>query len=140
MEEAEKKLKDYESMDIDKIKEDAVKEALAEKEKEIEIDNYRRELIQNNPNAIPELIVGETKEQLDASVETAIKAFSNACARANINVGASAMSNIPSATPTGTGANIPGGSAGSQYTFKDLVGLDPRSEEYKKVRQALNLV
>ena len=110
---------------------------------EYEVKNYRLELLAKKENQdilVPELIMGTTKEELDASLESA-RARSEEI-RKQFNVGtpqtqqtdASAFSSRMPAVSSPSA-----GSATASVSFEDLAKLNPASPEYAEMRKKLGL-
>lgn len=108
---------------------------------EYEVKNYRLELIAKNQDIIvPELITGTTKEELDASLETA-KARSEQIRQQlgitsqtqQTNTGSAFSNRMPAVSSPSAG------SATATVSFEDLAKLNPASPEYAEMRKKLGL-
>lgn len=108
---------------------------------EYEVKNYRLELIAKNQDIIvPELITGTTKEELDASLETA-KARSEQIRQQlgitsqtqQTNNGSAFSNRMPAVSSPSAG------SATATVSFEDLAKLNPASPEYAEMRKKLGL-
>jgi len=125
--------------EIDKLKgelETAKKNAPDEKaieeriKAEYEIKLYRTEKIAEfKDEIIPELIMGTTKEEIDASLETSKKRFKEMSEKILKGVN----TNIPPANINSSKFNM------KDFTLEDLAKLDPRSPEYKEFRKKMGL-
>ena len=105
----------------------------AEIEAEYEIKSYRENKIREaNGKIIPELVSGDTKEDIDASVEKAMNRYTEIVGSATPAQPAPPVNPTlnpanPSSTPLKT----------SSDAMKTLLELDPLSPEYKEARKAL---
>ena len=143
---AQSKLETAES-ELKKLKESEVDESALrtqienEVKAEYEVKNYRLELIAKNQDIIvPELITGTTKEELDASLETA-KARSEQIRQQlgitsqtqQTNNGSAFSNRMPAVSSPSAG------SATATVSFEDLAKLNPASPEYAEMRKKLGL-
>lgn len=127
LKEAETKLANLESSVVDEP------ELRSTIEKEIK-DKYevklyaQQKIAEFKDEIIPELISGETKEEIDKSLEKSKEQFSKLKER----ILGKNMRHIPASN-----INVPSGVTGIK--LEDLVDLDPRSPEYKEARARLGL-
>lgn len=104
---------------------------------EYEVKNYRLELLSKNPDVlIPELVTGDTKEDLDSSLEQA-KARSEEIRKQFGSTQQQTTESFSSRMPAISSPNI--SSASSTVTMEDLAKLNPASPEYAKIRKQLGL-
>lgn len=105
----------------------------AEIEAEYEIKSYKENKIREaNGKIIPELVSGETKEDIDASVEKAMARYTEIVGTANPAPATPPVNPTlnpanPSSTPLKTSGDA----------MKKLLELDPLSKEYAEARKAL---
>ena len=125
LKEAETKLANLESSVVDEP------ELRSTIEKEIK-DKYevklyaQQKIAEFKDEIIPELISGETKEEIDKSLEKSKEQFSKLKER----ILGKNIKHIPASN-----INVPSGVTGIK--LEDLVDLDPRSPEYKEARARL---
>lgn len=99
-------------------------------EAEYEIKSYKENKIREaNGKIIPELVSGDTKEDIDASVEKAMARYTEIVGSAPTAPQVNPVINPanPSSTPLKTNGDA----------MKALLDLDPLSPEYKEARKAL---
>lgn len=101
-----------------------------ELEGEYEVKLYKSNKIgELKDEIIPELVTGNTKEEIDASLEIAKTKFKEIQERILGSV------KIPSATPTVSQAKVHSGT----LKIEDVANLDPSSPEYREFRAKLGL-
>lgn len=95
---------------------------------EYEIKLYKQQVLSDNKGAIiPELVMGTTKEEIDASLEVAKNRYND------IVQGAVGRVKVPVAnTGSGVGSSL-------KISVEDIANLDPRSSEYAEMRAKLGL-
>lgn len=122
--------------ELKELKETTVDRAVVEKEieeklrTEYEVKLYRTEAISNleksGVGVIPELVMGTTKEEIDASLEASKNRYSELFGR-------TVSQSLPVSSPS-TNQFLAKG-----VSVEDLAKLDPRSMEYKELRKKLGL-
>ena len=144
---AQSKLETAES-ELKKLKESEVDESALrtqienEVKAEYEVKNYRLELLAKNQDIIvPELITGTTKEELDASLETAKARSEQIRQQLGITTSQTQQTNTGSAFSNRMPAvsSPSAGSATATVSFEDLAKLNPASPEYAEMRKKLGL-
>lgn len=131
---ANSKIKEYEenTVDIEAIKEEERKAVTEELTTKFEVDVYKlKKLSDLEGSIIPELVMGDTKEQIDSSIEIAKKRFEEIQA----SIVSSRGQTLPSATPQASATNAFGNNA--TITMEEFAQLDPSSPEYAKFRSTL---
>lgn len=115
--------------ELDTLKASTVSREDIEKEikAEYEVKLYREQKLREvGTSAIPELITGTTKEEIDSSLELAKKRFQDIQQQVLGGV------KIPTASPSTKFNN-------QDLKIEDLLKLDPRSPEYAELRKKLGL-
>lgn len=104
----------------------------SELEQEYEVKAYKIEQMAEHKDDIlvPELVMGNTKEEIDNSIKSAIERSNSIKSQLGID------GNSNKRTPK---TNTPNGVQTTQYTVEYLASLDPRSPEYAEVRKNLGL-
>ncbi len=123
---ANKKVEDYEKNAID---ENALREQIkSELEGEYEVKLYREsQLNANKDTIIPELVTGNTKEEIDEAIKVSKERFE---AMKKQILG---HTYVPPVNPSATKFQ------NKDFSYEDLANLDPRSPEYKQLRAKLGL-
>lgn len=143
----DKKVKEYEA-NKPQSREEIEKEVRTQLEKEYEVRTYKAEKMAELKDVIlvPELVGGDTKEDIDASIEAAKKRSTEIRKQlglpepgSNSSGGTGGKDNKGNKrTPKNTG-NPSSGSGGKEVDIDYLYSLDVRSEEYAKLRKQMGL-
>ena len=141
----DKKVKEYEA-NKPQSREDIEKEVRAELEAEFEVRTYKAEKMAELKDVIlvPELVGGNTKEDIDKSIEAA-KARSEEIRKQlglpapNSNGGEGGEGEKKKKRTPKSPSNPSSGGGGKEIDLDYLYSLDVRSEEYAKVRKQLGL-
>lgn len=134
-EDLDKKVKGYEA-NKPVSREEVEAEVRAELEAEYEVKTYKAEKMAELKDDIlvPELVMGTTKEQIDASIQSALAR--SAEIKKNLGLG----DNKPAKRTPKSPSNPSSSSVQDKEVSLDyLASLDVRSPEYAKVRQQLGL-
>lgn len=109
----------------------------AQLEAEYTVKNHKVEILAQHKDdlLVPELVMGDTVEALDASLEQALKRSEEI--RAKIG-GTKEKKTTTTTTRTAKSPSAGGDSIGN-YSAEYIASLDPRSEEYKEFRKKLGL-
>lgn len=144
----EKKVKEFEDAEVPD-REAIEKEVRAELEEEYKVKTHKAEKIAElgDQLLVPELVMGTTVEQIDASIEKALERSKEI--RENLGIEEpsgdkkrkSPQRKKPdgSRTPRGTGSPSVGQVQDSKYSADYIASLDVRSQEYAEVRKQLGL-
>lgn len=137
----DKKVKDYEA-NKPQSREDIEKEVRAELEKEYEVKTYKSTKLAELKDQIlvPELVMGETKEDIDKSIEAALARSEEIRKQLGLPApaGGDGGKKPPKRTPKSP-ANPSGGAGGSEVSIERLATMDVRDPEYAKLRAQLGL-
>lgn len=136
----EGKVKEYES-NQPPSREDIEKEVREELEAEYEVRAYKAEKLAELKDSIlvPELVGGSTKEEIDSSIEAAVKRSDEI--RKNLGIedgGTPPKKNVKKRTPKTPNPSIES-IQGKKIDLDYLASLDPGSKEYAEVRKQLGL-
>lgn len=133
----EKKVQEYES-NKPASREDIEKEVRAELEAEYEVKTYKAEKMAELKDQIlvPELIGGNTKEDIDKSIEAALTR--SAEIKKSLGIDDKGEKKKEKRTPK-TPANPSGSVGGKEISLEYLQSLDVKSKEYAEVRKQLGL-
>lgn len=135
-EELDKKVKEYESKKP-VSREEVEAEVRAELEAKYEVKTYKAEKMAELKDDIlvPELVFGTTKEQIDASIQSALAR--SAEIKKNLGIG----DNQKPAKRTPKNASNPSSSSvqDKEISLERLATMDVRSPEYAQLRQQLGL-
>lgn len=144
--ELDKKVKDLES-NQPQSREEIEKEVRAELEKQYEVKTYKAEKLAEFKDKllVPEFVVGETKEDIDRSLEAALAKSDEI--RKNLGITDDDNSGDDGGDkkkPTKRTPKTPAnpsirGTEGKEYSIEYLASLDPASKEYAEVRKKLGL-
>ena len=137
LEEANKKIKDFESVKpIDR--EEVEKEVRAELESEYEVKTYKAEKMAELKDdlLVPELIMGTTKEEIDASIESALAR--SAEIKKSLGIDGEAKKKEKRTPKSSTNPSV-NKVQDNKVDMEYLASLDVSSEEYAKVRKQLGL-
>lgn len=126
----EKKLADFTPVS----REDIVSEVRAELEKEYEVKNYKVTKLAELKDEIlvPELVFGSTKEEIDASIKSALERSSEI--RKSLGV-----QNNKARTPNSPANPSVSKVQDTEVSLERLATMDVRSPEYAQLRQQLGL-
>ena len=115
-------------------REDIEKEVRAELEAEYEVRTYKAEKLAELKDEIlvPELVFGNTKEDIDASIENAL----NRSKQIRESLGGGKKEKRTPKSPTNPSMS---GVQDKQYSLEYLASLNPASKEYAEVRKQLGL-
>lgn len=140
-----KKVEDYEK-NKPKSREEIEKEVRAELEKEYEVKTYKAQKMAELKDKllVPELVGGETKEDIDASIEAALARSEEI--RKSLGITEN-DSDEDETTPTKkqtkrtpkNPANPSGAFGGKEVSLEKLATMDVRSKEYAELRKQLGL-
>lgn len=117
-------------------REEVEAEVRAELEAKYEVKAYKAEKMAELKDDIlvPELVMGETKEEIDATIKTALER--SAKIKESLGLADGGKKTTPR-TPKTPSPKVEGGT--KQYTLEYLASLDVSSPEYAKVRKELGL-
>lgn len=140
-----KKVEDYEK-NKPKSREEIEKEVRAELEKEYEVKTYKAQKMAELKDKllVPELVGGETKEDIDASIEVALARSEEIRKSLGITENDSDEDETTTKkkqtkrTPR-TPANPSGAIGGKEVSVEKLATMDVRSKEYAELRKQLGL-
>lgn len=141
----DKKVKDFEA-NKPQSREEIEKEIRAELEKEYEVKTYKATKLAELKDQllVPELVMGESKEDIDASIEAAIARSDEI--RKSLGIDASAGGGKDTETPPKNNnkgrtpkSKNPSGGSGKEIDINYLASLDVRSPEYAEARKKLGL-
>ena len=123
------------------VDESALRKQIEEEIKaEYEVKNYRLELLSKNSDVlVPELIMGTTKDELDASLAQAKARSEEIRKQFNPNPNPQPMDTNAFANRMPAIGNPSASSASASVSFEDLARLDPASPEYAEMRRKLGL-
>lgn len=118
---------------VEKVDKSALEQEIEDRIKaDYDMKVYRLEKL-NDPeirdNIIPELVMGTTKEEIDSSIEKAKERYNEIVNRVVDNATSKVMDTNPNTARFDT----------KEYSINDLANLDPRSPEYKQIREKLGL-
>lgn len=133
-EDLEKKVKDYEGQKpVDR--EEVEKEVRAELEKEYEVKTHKTQILAEHKEdlLVPELVFGDTVEELDKSLESALARSEEI--RKQMGVTVKKDKRTPK-NPTNPPAST---QQDNEYSLEYLASLDPASPEYKEFRRKQGL-
>lgn len=135
----DKKVKDYEA-NKPQSREEIEKEVRTELEKEYEVKTYKAQKMAELKDQllVPELVGGDTKEDIDKSIEAALSRSEEIRKSLGIAGGEGGEKKPPKRTPKSP-ANPSGGTGGKEVSFERLATMDVRSKEYAELRQQLGL-
>lgn len=132
--EAESKVKTFEEKPPVN-REEVVAEVRKELEAEYELKSYRMEKLApyvNDPTVIADLVIGDSKEAIDASLQAVL----NRSKEIKSSLGFNADGSVDKRrTPKAPSNPIAVGGGDTQDIFKQLAELDPRSPEYAELRR-----
>lgn len=133
----DKKVKEFESKKP-VSREEVEAEVRAELEAEYEVKTYKAEKMAELKDDIlvPELVFGSTKEEIDASIQSALER--SAKIKESLGITGNNKKTAPR-TPKTPSPSTESGAMGKQYTMEYLASLDVSSPEYAKVRKELGL-
>lgn len=137
----DKKVKDYEA-NKPQSKEEIEKEVRAELEKEYEVKTYKAQKMAELKDQllVPELVGGDTKEDIDKSIEAALTRSEEIRKSLGIAGGEGGDGKKPPKRTPKSPANPSGnGSEGKEVSFERLATMDVRSKEYAELRKQLGL-
>ena len=134
----DKKVKDYEA-NKPESREEIEKQVRAELEKEYEVKTYKATKLAELKDQllVPELVMGDTKEDIDKSIEAALARSAEIKKSLGIDGDtppAPKGNKKPPKSPTPKG-----GMGGKEIDLDYFASLDVRSPEYAKIRQQLGL-
>lgn len=138
----ESKVKEYEK-EPPKSEEEIRAEVQKELEEEFKVKSHRVEILAEHKDdlLVPELVVGDTIEELDNSLKAALERskfiLDTAMKAAGVEPGA--VSQAPAASKRRAKAPATQGSDFSKYSMDYLASLDPRSPEYREFRKKVGL-
>lgn len=139
----DKKVKDYEA-NKPQSREDIEKEVRAELEKEYEVKTYKATKLAELKDQllVPEFVMGDTKEDIDKSIDAAIARSEEIRKSLGISTPAGGEVKPPKKqekrTPKSP-SNPSGGTGSKEVDLAYLATLDVRSPEYAKLRQQMGL-
>lgn len=130
----DEKVKGYEAIPTVN-REDIVTEVRAELEKEYEVKHYKVTKMAELKDEIlvPELVFGNTKEEIDASIQSALERSNEI--RKNLGVSNKAQQRTPKTTTNPSVSKV----QDNEVSIERLATMDVRSPEYAKLRQQLGL-
>lgn len=137
----DKKVKDYEA-NKPQSREDIEKEVRSELEREYEVKTYKATKLAELKDQllVPELVMGDSKEDIDTSIEAALARSEEI--RKSLGISAPNGGDKPpkkeKRTPKSP-SNLSGGNGGKEVDLDYLSTLDVRSPEYAKLRQQMGL-
>lgn len=123
-------------------REEVEKEVRAELEKEYEIKAYRAEKIApyaDDPTVMVELVTGDTKEDIDATLEAALKRSADIKKSLGLKNDNTPDNRRTPKNPSNPAVQATGG-IGSEDMLQELLQYDPSSKEYAELRSKLGLV
>jgi DNA repair exonuclease SbcCD ATPase subunit len=135
-EDLDKKVKEFEShKPVDRA--EVEKEVRAELEKEYEVKAHKTQILADHKEdlLVPELVFGDTVEELDKNLESALARSEEIRKQMGITTPAKKDKRTPK-SPTNPSAN---GQHDNEVSMEYLASLDPSSPEYKEVRKKLGL-
>lgn len=135
----DKKVKEYEA-NKPQSREEIEKEVRAELEKEYEVKTYKATKLAELKDTllVPELVGGDTKEDIDKSIEAAIARsdeIRKALGQPTGGQGGKPAKRTPKSPTNPSGAGI----GGSDVSLEQLAAMDVRSPEYAQLRKQLGL-
>lgn len=135
-EELDKKVKEYESKKPVN-REEVEAEVRAELETEYEVKTYKATKMAELKDDIlvPELVFGNTKEEIDASIQTALERS----AEIKKNLGISTGKKTDKRTPKSPANPSVSGVQDTEVSLERLATMDVRSPEYAQLRKQLGL-
>lgn len=137
----DKKVKDYEA-NKPQSREDIEKEVRSELEREYEVKTYKATKLAELKDQllVPELVMGDSKEDIDTSIEAALARSEEI--RKSLGISAPNGGDKPpkkeKRTPKSP-SNPSGGNGGKEVDLDYLSTLDVRSPEYAKLRHQMGL-
>lgn len=140
----EKQLADVKK-ELETLKNSSVDEEVVEKrvreelEEEYKVKTYKAEKMAELKDEIlvPELVLGTTIEEIDASIETARERSKSIREQLGITAGGSTKKK--KGTPKSPTNPSVSGIQDTEYSYEYLASLDPGSKEYAEVRKQLGL-
>lgn len=137
----DKKVKDYEA-NKPQSREDIEKEVRSELEREYEVKTYKATKLAELKDQllVPELVMGDSKEDIDTSIEAALARSEEIRKSLGISApnGGDKQPKKEKRTPKSP-SNPSGGNGGKEVDLDYLSTLDVRSPEYAKLRQQMGL-
>lgn len=137
----DKKVKDYEA-NKPQSREDIEKEVRSELEREYEVKTYKATKLAELKDQllVPELVMGDSKEDIDTSIEAALARSEEIRKSLGISApnGGDKLPKKEKRTPKSP-SNPSGGNGGKEVDLDYLSTLDVRSPEYAKLRQQMGL-
>ena len=142
LESAKKKVTELES--VEPVDRDAVEKEVREAvEKEYEVKLYRQEVLApyaNDKTVVTDLVFGETKEAIDASLKAALERSKEIKSSLGLTLDGSEDKRKTSRTPvSGANPSVATGGGMSNSSMEQLAKLDPRSKEYAELRRKLGM-
>lgn len=138
----EAKIKEYED-NKPQSREEIEKEVRAELEAEYEVKTYKAEKMAELKDQllVPELVSGDTKEDIDKSIEAALERSKQIRASLGLSDdgGKKKQTTTNKRTPKSPANPSSGGTEGKEISMDYLASLDVRSPEYAEVRKQLGL-
>lgn len=133
----DKKVKEYED-NKPQSREEIEKEVRAELEKEYEVKTYKAEKLAELKDKIlvPEFVVGDSKEDIDKSIEAAIARSDEIRKSLGITEDSKKKQKRTPNTPSNPSSDNTGG---REISYEYLASLDVGSPEYAQVRKQLGL-
>ena len=133
-EELDKKIKGFESAPPVN-RDDVVNEVRAELEKEYEVKTYKttKLLELKDEILVPELVFGNTKEEIDASIENALSR--SAEIKKSLGVDTKREKKTPRTPANPDTSSI----QEKEISYEQLASMDPASKEYAELRRKLGL-
>ena len=134
---AETKLSEIKKNTISR--EEVEKEVREELEKEYAVKEHKAQILAEHKEdlLLPELVIGSTVEELDASLASAIERSNKIREQLGVNKkpeeAGAPTPNIPKSNPSTDRL------AGSGYSLEKIASLDPSSPEYKEFRKKMGL-
>lgn len=135
----DKKVKEYEA-NKPQSREDIEKEVRSELEKEYEVKTYKATKLAEMKDQllVPELVMGDSKEDIDKSIEAALARSEEIRKSLGITTPSGEKKKPEKRTPKSP-SNPSGGSGGKEVDLDYLASLDVKSPEYAKLRQQMGL-
>lgn len=116
-------------------REEVEAEVRAELEAEYEVKTYKAEKLAEHKDDlyVPELVMGDTKEAIDASLQVALARSKEIAEKLGVSNGTKKRTPKTPNNPDVSHVQD------NQYSYEYLASLDPASKEYAEVRQKLGL-
>lgn len=133
-----KVVKELEDLKNETVPRDELETQIREElEKTYEVKTYKAEQLAAHKEDIlvPELVMGETKEEIDSSIQAAIERSN----QIKSNLGYTNNMQPPKRLPKGGSPGISGIQGNPEYTVDYIANLDPRSKEYAEFRAKIGL-